>query len=223
MRKIPDNSFVIINPHTSHFERIDIIKVRNTAFISRNETDIKNHKKQIDDRKEVIKKLAEEEKLIRNWKIYLELVGKNGISKMVLRKTLPIINAKLSQLLHDVCDFDVEVTMNQKTEVMFYLIKDGIYSDLTSGSGFELTASGIALRTVLSELSTIPRCSLCTYDEIWGRVAKDNYDNRKTLLEKISKNYDSLILISHNQEVYDMCENHISIVKENNISKVVLK
>ena len=196
---------------------------RNTAFISRNETDIKNHKKQIDDRKEVIKKLAEEEKLIRNWKIYLELVGKNGISKMVLRKTLPIINAKLSQLLHDVCDFDVEVTMNQKNEVMFYLIKDGIYSDLTSGSGFELTASGIALRTVLSELSTIPRCSLCTYDEIWGRVAKDNYDNMKTLLEKISKNYDSLILISHNQEVYDMCENHISIVKENNISKVVLK
>ena len=78
-------------------------------------------------------------------------------------------------------------------------------------------------RTVLSELSTIPRCSLCTYDEIWGRVAKDNYDNMKTLLDKISKNYESLILISHNQEVYDMCENHISIVKENNISKVVLK
>ena len=198
-------------------------KELNTSYISRNESDIKNHKKQIEDRREVIKKLNEEEKLIKNWKIYLELVGKNGISKMVLRKTLPIINAKLSKLLSDVCDFDVEVAINQKNDVMFYLIKDGVYSNLTSGSGFELTASGIALRSVLSELSTIPRCNICTLDEVWGRVSKDNYDNMKNLLDKISKQYDSLILISHNQEVYDMCENHISVVKENNISKVVLK
>jgi len=198
-------------------------KELNTSYISRNEADIKNHKKQIDDRKEVIKKLNEEEKLVRNWKIYLELVGKNGISKMVLRKTLPIINAKLSKLLGDVCDFDVEVAINQKNDVMFNLIKDGVYSNLSSGSGFELTASGIALRSVLSEMSTIPKSSICTLDEVWGRVSKDNYDNMKNLLEKISKQYETLILISHNQEVHDMCDHHISVVKENNISKVVLK
>ena len=198
-------------------------KEMNTSYISRNEADIKNHKKQIEDRKEVIKKLNEEEKLVRNWKIYLELVGKNGISKMVLRKTLPIINAKLSKLLSDVCDFDVEVAINQKNDVMFYLIKDGVYSNLSSGSGFELTASGIALRSVLSEMSTIPKSSICTLDEVWGRVSKDNYDNMKSLLEKISKQYDTLILISHNQEVHDMCDHHISVIKENNISKVVLK
>lgn len=198
-------------------------KEMNTAYISKNEADMKNHKKQVSDRQEVIKKLNEEEKLVRNWKIYLELVGKNGISKMVLRKTLPIINAKLSKLLSDVCDFDVEVAINQKNDVMFYLIKDGIYSNLSSGSGFELTASGLALRSVLSEMSTIPRSSICTLDEVWGRVSKDNYDNMKNLLEKISKQYDSLILISHNQEVHDMCEHHVSVLKENNISKVVLK
>ena len=129
----------------------------------------------------------------------------------------------MAQLLHDVCDFDVEVRINEKNDVMFYLIKDGVYSDLASGSGFELTASGIALRSVLSELSTIPRCNICTYDEVWGRVSKDNYDNMKSLLDKVSKAYDTLILISHNQEVHDMCDNHISVVKENNISKLVLR
>ena len=198
-------------------------KERNTAFISRNEADIKNHKKQIEDRKEVIKKLNEEEKLVRNWKIYLELVGKNGISKMVLRKTLPIINAKLSQLLNGVCDFDVEVAITPKNDVMFYLIKDGVYSDLHSGSGFELTASGIALRSVLSELSTIPKSSILTFDEVLGRVSKDNYDNMKSLFEKVSKQFECVFIISHSQEVHDMCENHISVLKENNISKIVLK
>ena len=198
-------------------------KETNTSAIVKNETDIKNHKKQIEDRKEVVKKLNEEEKLVKNWKIYLELVGKNGISKMVLRKTLPIINAKLSQLLSDVCDFDVEVAINQKNDVMFYLIKDGVYSDLSSGSGFELTASGIALRAVLSELSTIPVSNILTYDEVFGRVSKDNYDNMKNLLEKVSKNYDITLLISHNSEVRDWCEHHITVLKENNISKVFLK
>ena len=198
-------------------------KETNAAIIARHETDIKNYNRQIEDRREIIKKLQEEEKLVRNWKIYLELVGKDGISKMVLRKTLPIINAKLSKLLSDVCDFDVEVAINQKNDVMFYLIKDGIYSDLSSGSGFELTASGIALRAVLSELSTIPKASICTLDEVFGRVSKNNYDNMKSLLEKVSKQYDALFLISHSSEVYDWCDCHVSVVKENNISKVVLK
>lgn len=198
-------------------------KETNATIIARHETDIKNYNRQIEDRREVIKKLQEEEKLVRNWKIYLELVGKDGISKMVLRKTLPIINAKLSKLLSDVCDFDVEVAINQKNDVMFYLIKDGIYSDLSSGSGFELTASGIALRAVLSELSTIPKASICTLDEVFGRVSKNNYENMKSLLEKVSKQYDALFLISHSSEVYDWCDCHVSVVKENNISKVVLK
>lgn len=195
----------------------------NTSYIVNNESNIKNYEKQIKDRQEVIKKLNEEEKLIKNWKIYLELIGKNGISKMVLRKTLPIINAKLKQLLHDVCDFDVEVMINAKNDVMFYLIKDGVYSNLSSGSGFELTASGIALRAVLSELSTIPKMNGITLDEIWGRVAKNNYDNMKTLLEKISKDFDWVFLISHLEEIYDMCDNHVEVVKKDNISKLMLK
>ena len=195
----------------------------NTSEIARNEANIKNNKKQVEDRREVIKKLNEEEKLIKNWKIYLELVGKNGISKMVLRKALPMINGKLSRLLSDVCDFDVEVAINAKNDVMFYLIKDGVYSDLSSGSGFELTASGIALRAVLSEMSTIPKASICTLDEIFGRVSKDNYDNMKNLLEKIARQYDALLLISHSQEIYDWCEHHIKVIKENNISKILIK
>ena len=60
-------------------------------------------------------------------------------------------------------------------------------------------------------------------DEIWGRVAKDNYDNMRNLLEKVSTSFDWIFLISHNQEVNDMCEHHISVTKENNISKVLVE
>ena len=164
-------------------------KELNARDIVSKEAEIETYKTNIEDRVKIISDIKVEEKLVKNWKIYLELVGKNGISKMVFRKTLPIINAKLSQLLSDVCDFDVEVGINVKNDVMFYLVKDGIESDLSSGSGFEKTAASLALRAVLAELSTIPRSGCLLMDEITGRVSQDNLENIHTLVDKILKNY----------------------------------
>ena len=198
-------------------------KETNISYITRNKTEIKSYTEQIERRDNIIKRIKEEEILLKNWKIYLDLVGKNGITKMVLRKTLPIINAKLAQLLGDVCDFDVEVGINLKNEVMFYLIKDGVYSDLYSGSGFEKTAAALALRAVLANMSTIPRCNFLIFDEILGRVAKENYDNIKHLIEKILNDYDFIINITHLDDFKDFCEYHITVSKENNISRINLK
>ena len=199
------------------------IKEENSSSIARNELEINNNKEQINNRLLLIEKIKKENILVKNWKIYLELVGKNGIAKMVLRKTLPIINAKLSQLLGDVCDFNVEVGINQKNDVMFYLVKDGVYSDLFSGSGYERTASALALRAVLSDMSTIPKMNGVVWDEIFGRVARENYENIKTLIHKISQSYDWVFIISHNEEIKDWCDKTILVKKENNISKLYLE
>ena len=195
----------------------------NLSYITKNETEVKTEELAIESRKEIIAKIKQEEILVKNWKIYIELVGKNGISKMVLRRTLPIINARLSQLLNDVCDFDVEVGIDAKNDVTFYLIKDGVYKNLHGGSGFELTAAALALRSVLADMSTIPRCGMLVLDEVWGRVSKENYDNMKNLITKIAQSYDSMILISHLDEIRDWCQNHIVVRKENNVSTLLLK
>lgn len=195
----------------------------NLQIIARNKSDVESYKGEIKKRENILKRIAEEEKLVKNWKIYLDLVGKNGITKMVLRKALPIINAQLVQLLSDVCDFDIEVAINSKNDVVFNLIKDGVRSDLNSGSGFELTASALALRAVLADMSTIPRMCGVVLDEVWGRVARDNYDNMRHLIEKISKSYEWMFLISHLNEVKDWCESNVVVTKENNISKIAMK
>lgn len=195
----------------------------NLQIIARNKSDVESYKGEIKKREDILKRIAEEERLVKNWKIYLDLVGKNGITKMVLRKALPIINAQLVQLLSDVCDFDIEVAINSKNDVVFNLIKDGVRSDLNSGSGFELTASALALRAVLADMSTIPRMCGVVLDEVWGRVARDNYDNMRHLIEKISKSYEWMFLISHLNEVKDWCESNVVVTKENNISKIAMK
>ena len=176
--------------------------------------------KMIVEKEELIEKITEEVKVLRNWKIYLDMIGKNGISKMVLRKSLPLINAQISHLLSDVCDFSVEVGITEKNDIVFYLEKDGVKSDLTSGSGFERTAAALALRAVLGNIAALPRMSCIVLDEIWGRVAKENYDNLRKLLEEINKSYDFMIIITHLDEVKDFCNTMITVFKEDNISSI---
>lgn len=198
-----------------------VTRENNLSVIAENNASISKYNEQIKIREELIGKIKKEELLVKNWKLYLELVGKNGVSKMVLRKALPIINARLKDMLSDICDFTVEVMINQRNDVMFYLVKDGVYSDLSSGSGFELTASALALRAVLADMSTITRCSILILDEIWGRVAKSNHENMRNLIEKISKGYSSIFLITHLDEVKDWCNTNIVVKKENNVSRIV--
>lgn len=195
-------------------------KESNVKDISQGNGTVKQYEKEIDDRKKMIDKLIVEQKLVKNWKIYLDLIGKNGISKMVLRKTLPIINANLSRILSDVCDFDIEISVTDKNDVVFYLVRDGIKADLSSGSGFEKTAAALALRSVLASISTLPRSNCLIFDEILGRVAKENYDNMHNLYEKILMEYDFILQISHLDDIKDWHNTTITVCKSDNVSKI---
>lgn len=195
-------------------------KETNIIYIEQNKQTITNNENSIQERIKLIEDIKNEVIMLKHWKIYLDMIGKNGISKMVLRKTLPIINSQMCSMLHDVCDFDVEININDKNEILFQLIKDGVKSDLTSGSGFEKTASALALRCVLGNISTLPRCNGIILDEIWGRISKENYDNMRKVLDRMSNYYDYVLIISHLDEIKDYCNKVITIKKENNISKI---
>lgn len=182
--------------------------------------DIIANRKIIADNKKLIAIIEEEEKLVRNWKIYLEMIGKNGISKMVLRKALPIINGDLKRMLSDVCDFDVEVAIDDHNDVAFYQIHNGVKRNLAAGSGFEQTAASLALRSVLSKISTFSKPSFVVFDEILGGVADENYDQMKLLYDKIVKDYACIIQITHLKSIADWHNQHIIVKKENDISRI---
>lgn len=186
----------------------------------RNETTIKNweieKKKNID----IIEVLSKEEELVYNWKLYLDMVGKNGISKILIRTVLPIINGNLRHLLNDVCDFDVEVTIDDRNDVAFNIIHDGVRSSLASGSGFEQTVASLALRSVLSKISTFSKPSFVVFDEILGGVADENYDNVKRLYDKIVSDYSFIFQITHLKQIADWANKSLTVTKNKNISSI---
>lgn len=185
-----------------------------------NATTIKNNKTTIDADNKLIKTIETEEVFIKNWKLYLDLIGKNGISKMVLRTVLPLINGELKHLLSDVCDFDVEVTIDNHNDVAFYLVHDGVKSNLSSGSGFEQTVASLALRSVLSKISTFSKPSFVVFDEILGGVAEENYDNVKKLYDKIVDTQGVVLQITHLKNISDWHNKNIIIQKQGNISTI---
>ena len=193
-------------------------KEKNTIYISQMQTEIKNAKaaiKEIDDAIEVMQK---ERVTVKNWKVYLDMVGKNGITKMVLRKALPIINAQLVHLLSDVCDFNIEIHITDKNEVNFLIIKDDNVSDICGASGFEMTAAALALRFVLAKNSVLPKPNYIVLDEVLSRVANDNLDNISLILDRIKNDYSFIFIVTHNEYFKEKANSIITVVKENNIS-----
>lgn len=170
-----------------------------------------------------IEQIVKEEKLVRNWKIYLDMIGKNGISKMLVRNVLPIINGRLESLLCDVCDFNVEVVIDDHNDVAFHLIHDGVVSNLASGSGFEQTVASLALRSVLSQISSFSKPSFVVFDEILGGVADENYDQVKLLYDKIIKDYSLIFQISHLKQISDWASQSLIVKKNNNISTIEIE
>ena len=197
------------------------VRDSNIKTITQNNSNISSYEKEIKEREDIVKKICDEEKVVYNWKVYLDMVGKNGISKMVMRKTLPIVNARLSQLLDDVCDFDVNVDVNSRNEITFNIVRNGVVADLNSGSGFERTASALALRTVLADISTIPQMNFLVLDEILSGVAFDNYENIFSLINKSLKSYDFAFFITHVDAVKEYAEGTVTIKKENNVSRLL--
>ena len=192
--------------------------IREIEGLKRN---IVDYEREIGEKSELIRKILLEDKKVRDWKIYLRLVGKDGIGKMVIRQALPIINNELSRLLEGVCDFDVEVTIDDYNDVAFNIVRDGIVGSLNSGSGYEKTAASIALRAVLGKISTMPKPSFIVLDEVLGGVAEENYDNIKKLYDRILPDYNFIFHITHLEQLEDWSQQTVLVRKENNISKVV--
>lgn len=207
-----------INVVDSNIKAEKVIKENANSKIAENEKAITKNIETIDLKNSYIIKIEEERKTEKYWKLYLQMIGKNGISKMVLKNTLPIINCELDRLLNDVADFKVEITMDNENDIDFLLIRDGVITRLSAASGLEKTQASLALRVVLGRLSKLSRPPFILLDEILGTVDKENYDDMKKLYDKIIEYYDFVLHICHIDLDWYQAGDIITIKKIDNIS-----
>lgn len=216
-----DNKIRIIDENVRVETRIKEEMIRE---IQNYKNEITQYTNEIDKRKKLIEKITEEEKIIRNWNIYQELVGKNGIVKIVLKKALPILNNEISRLLNGLCDFEVKLSIDDNNKICLELLRDGINMDLgVAASGWESTIASLALRSALANVCSFAKPNFTVYDEILSGVSSENSENIFKLFRRVNNNYDFIIHICHDTTLVDYHDQVVVVTKENNISKVELK
>jgi DNA repair exonuclease SbcCD ATPase subunit len=187
------------------------------------EKDIELSNSKILEYKNLLKELKNEEIIDGIFKTYLEVYGKNGISKMVLGTMIPLINSHLKILLSDTCEFILDIRMNDKSEVEFWMVDQltGVEKPLNAGSGYEKTVSSLALRCVLSKVCSLPKPNIIVFDEVTGKVSNENLDKIGLFFDKLKQFFEHIWVISHNPLIQDWADHAVKVRKENNISTVV--
>jgi DNA repair ATPase RecN len=205
--------------------RIDEIEREKSGYVSKissNNTMISNCERDIKSKNEKILKIAEEFEKEKVYKTYLEIFGKNGISKMIMKTMMPLINEELQRLLQDSAFFKLEVRISDKNEVEFMMIDNstGIEKLMSSGSGFERTIASLALRAVLSKICSLPKPNIIVFDEVFGKISNDNLDMVGEFFDKIKEYFEKIFVITHNPLVSNWGNTKVLINKVENISKV---
>jgi DNA repair exonuclease SbcCD ATPase subunit len=190
--------------------------------IEKHKNNIINMKEKIDTNIELIKKIKSEEELLSVFKTYLMIYGKNGISKVILKNMIPLLNIELYRLLVDSCHFILELNINDKNEVEFVMIdsETRVVKPLNSGSGYERTISSLALRSVLTKISSLPKPNIVVMDEVFGKIADENLEMVGEFFKKIKNYFEHIFVISHNPLIRNWSDNMIMIKKEENVSSI---
>lgn len=172
---------------------------------------------------EIIQNIYKEQNEERYYKLYVDIFGKNGISKMIMKTMLPFINSELQRLLDTVCYFSLDVRMSDKNEVEFLMIDNntGVEKLMTTGSGYEKTVASLALRAVLSKICSLPKPNIWVADEVFGKVSNENLDMLSDFFVRLKSYFEKILVISHNPLINNWANSSVIVEKKNNISKII--
>jgi DNA repair exonuclease SbcCD ATPase subunit len=214
--------------YSSKLERLNRERDEVLNRSQRNASEILRAEDTITKNVSIIEVIKTEEEVKVIFEIYSRMVGKNGITKLIMKNVIPLLNSELERLLIDSANFKLLVDINAKQEVDFILQRENengqeISYLLTEGSGFEKTIGSLALRMVLSRVSLLPKPNIVVLDEVLGKVSNDNLELVGNFFQKCSEMFENIFLITHNPTVRDWATNIIEIEKINNVSLLKIK
>jgi DNA repair exonuclease SbcCD ATPase subunit len=206
--------------------RLDELNRENTQLEKekgQNNVQIKNFQENITKNQSYIQTILEEHEKEKVYKLYLDVFGKNGITKSIMKQMVPMINQELQKLTQDSSYFKLEVRISDKNEVEFWMIDNGtgVEKLMVSGSGYERSIASLALRAVLSKICSLPKPNVIVFDEVFGKVSNENLEMVGEFFSKIKEYFPKIFVITHNPLVSNWADSIVKIKKETNISRVI--
>lgn len=164
-------------------------------------------------------RVKQELKQDKLFKVYVEVHSKGGLAMKILNDLVEDINADLAVILsHD--DF-IPFIKIEDDAIEFCFYRDGVEFNMSEGSGYEKTILLLALHYLLLSKMTVPISNIFILDEVFVAVSMPFLDRVYKVVESLLNIFDSILLITHIEQISQWCDDNIKLIKNNNISKIV--
>jgi DNA repair exonuclease SbcCD ATPase subunit len=169
-----------------------------------------------------LNKVKELEESYESYKLYTNIISRDGIPYEIITKTLPEIEKEVNNILHQLVEFSVTLHTDGKN-IMTNIVYEDKKWPLEMASGMEKFISGLAIRVALINISNLPRPNIICIDEGFGCADSDHLSQMGSLFSYLKNQFDFIWIISHLDQMRDMVDSQIEIKKENGLSKVIYR
>jgi exonuclease SbcC len=166
-----------------------------------------------------IEEASELEEKYVTYDFYLDAVKRDGVSYDLIAKSLPVIEGEVNNILSQIVDFGITLTMDGKNITANIVYEDQEWG-LEMCSGMEKFISGLAIRVALINVCNLPRPNFLVLDEGFGTLDGENLQSTFLLFQYLKTQFDFVTIISHLDQIRDVVDTLVEIKKENGYSKI---
>lgn len=158
---------------------------------------------------------ASKKDLFRLYEIYLQMMGKNGISYQILGRKLPVVEEETNHILSQIVPFRVQIENNDEEKtIKIFVFADGLRKPVELCSGGEKTLVALALRTVLWRVSGLSKSKILILDESLSFLDEGKHEQVLKLLVYLKNYFKHIILITHNEQLKYIVDSAIYVEKD---------
>jgi DNA repair exonuclease SbcCD ATPase subunit len=157
------------------------------------------------------------------YSLYLDSMGKNGISYWIITKKLALINKLVNQILSHAINlkFSIEDNEEEKNIKLFVTCSKKGKRPVELCSGGEKTLIAIALRAALWKICLLPKMPIFILDESLAFLDSEKLDSAIKLLSVLKRDYfEKIFLITHHDELKRVVDTSIVIDEKKGFSFV---
>ena len=152
--------------------------------------------------------------------LYMKCMHPNGIAYNIIKKSLPVINGEISNILANIVDFQVYFETDDNRLDIYIQQPDRDASPLEMASGAEKTVAAMAIRLAFTNISSLPKSQLFILDEPGTALDAERMEGFIRILEITKATFKTVMLISHLDSLKDSADSILTIEKKDGYANV---
>ena len=152
--------------------------------------------------------------------LYMKCMHPNGIAYDIIKKSLPVINNEIANVLANIVDFQV-CFETEDNRLDIYIQHPGMdASPLEMASGSEKTVAAMAIRLAFTNISSLPKSQLFILDEPGTALDAERMEGFIRTLDSVKSSFRTVMLVSHLDSLKDAADSILTIEKKDGYANV---